>query len=119
MARFEYKCRRCGGISDNLFCSEGIARNEIINAKLGLNSKLEMAPDLLGVHLCSDGGQGISDLQGFRNTDKPIPPKAKNSLSATALIGVKMVLSSKGSLVAKYVKAKEIIEEYERKVKNK
>lgn len=74
MASFEYKCRRCGEIDLNPHCGEELANRELINVCFGFDSDQPQAPTLYGIHLCSDGGRGVSDIQGFR-LDKPAGQK--------------------------------------------
>ena len=65
-AHFEYKCRRCGEITNNPNCSEFFAQGEL-SAALG-RCKHYLGghqPELFGVHVCKDGGTGVTDLLGF------------------------------------------------------
>ena len=63
--KFIYKCRRCGQFDDSLVTGGGISRpiQLLVNATLGVSSEA-MAPNILSVHACKDGGIGVSDLQG-------------------------------------------------------
>jgi DNA-directed RNA polymerase subunit RPC12/RpoP len=70
-ASFEYKCRRCGKINLNPHCNKDLALTESIKVINGIQSELPQAPTLMSLHLCKDGGTGISDLQGFRVTERP------------------------------------------------
>jgi hypothetical protein len=73
--RFIYKCRRCGQFDDSLATSGEIGRpiQLLVNAVLGISSET-MAPQLLSVHTCKDGGVGVSDLQGA----SPVADEMKN-----------------------------------------
>lgn len=87
MASFEYKCRRCGQVELNPHCSDNKATHELINVVVGLASREPQSPQLLDIHSCKDGGQGVKDLQGFRYDTPPKDEcpscKSKNLITFT------------------------------------
>ena len=58
-----YKCRRCGGVKDNLRAAEYQAFFFLVNA---VNEASFNGPpvSMKDVHSCNDGGFGIADLIG-------------------------------------------------------
>jgi len=72
-AHFEYKCRRrrCGVISVNPICALEYAQAEL-SAALGRCKHFlgGHQPELFGVHVCEDGGTGVTDLLGFKKVEE-------------------------------------------------
>lgn len=65
--RFEHKCRRCGEIDDSrVMLSEDnfVPQMALLDAIQGRADQLYMNT----IHLCKDGGMGITDLIGCRKT---------------------------------------------------
>ena len=63
---FIYKCRRCGGYDNSLSCGDkNKCVQHLVNAAIGIHAVEPMAPGILSVHFCPDGGGGVSDLLGF------------------------------------------------------
>jgi hypothetical protein len=66
--KFEYKCRRCGGIDDSLCIgSKKYAFHALMDAICGTNffPELGMKVTVIGYHQCDDGGVGVADLIGY------------------------------------------------------
>ena len=64
---FEYKCRRCGEIDDSC----GTRSKDNFTPQMALLDAIQGSADQLHmttVHLCKDGGMGITDLIGCRKT---------------------------------------------------
>jgi hypothetical protein len=66
-ARFEYRCRRCGVVGDNSGASEPMAQKYLTEATMG--DKATTMINLNEIHLCEDGGRGVTDLLGYRLDD--------------------------------------------------
>ena len=65
--RFEHKCRRCGEIDDSC----GTRSKDNFTPQMALLDAIQGSADQLHmttVHLCKDGGMGITDLIGCRKT---------------------------------------------------
>jgi len=62
--RFEYKCRRCGEISRPSGCGAEYAMHEL--------AVLQAAKKVTALHVCKDGGYGVSDLLGCTPPIEPI-----------------------------------------------
>ena len=64
--KFEYKCRRCHQIKDNIEAAEKNAHSYLLEAiyQMPIVSK-EGPMNLLDIHNCFDGGMGIADLIGY------------------------------------------------------
>ncbi len=65
--RFEYKCRRCGKVVDNMGTGANPTRN--VQALLGAIAgpplpSTEVLVTMFDLHNCDDDGIGISDLIG-------------------------------------------------------
>lgn len=71
MVYFEFKCRRCGAIEKNPWCSDELAPIHLIHAIHGTPSNQPQTPGMLSFHVCKDGGVGVSDLQGFMVESQP------------------------------------------------
>jgi hypothetical protein len=65
IAKFEYKCRRCGEIDASLATSAKRGLGVLVQSILGVHQEA-MAPRLLDSHCCKDGGMGVTDLIGYR-----------------------------------------------------
>ena len=72
-AKFEYKCRRCSEIDVNPCTSEDNARLMLLcilsDRKMPLHI-IGRQPEQKGVHVCNDGGRGVSDLIGYGVVDE-------------------------------------------------
>ena len=65
-ACFEYKCRRCGRIDRSLGCGADGAFMRLVDLMVcGRDNGPGFPVTMLGRHSCSDGGTGVTDLQGF------------------------------------------------------
>ncbi len=65
--RFEHKCRRCGEIDDSC----GTRSEDNFTPQMALLDAIQGSADQLymnTIHLCKDGGMGITDLIGCRKT---------------------------------------------------
>lgn len=72
-ASFEYKCRRCGTVDQNPHVAEANGLGALIWVLFNRNAAPPIAGasfDRFGIHSCSDGGRGVSDLIGYAVTDK-------------------------------------------------
>jgi hypothetical protein len=66
MVKFEYKCRRCMNIDNNTEGAEKNAHSYLLEAIYNMSIVSKESPmSLLGTHICSDGGMGITDLIGY------------------------------------------------------
>ena len=63
VASFEYKCRRCNGVSDSAQTAAGRADMVLIGVITGY--KPEPMLGMVSTHPCSDGGLGVADLIGY------------------------------------------------------
>ena len=65
--QFEYKCRRCGEIDRSLETSRihGKFRFHqcVINGK---SLKNDFGVHMVSAHTCKDGGEGVTDLIGYK-----------------------------------------------------
>lgn len=62
--RFEYKCRRCGEINRPAGCEAKYAQSVLAEIKTDTR--------VTCVHVCKDGGYGLSDLLGCTPPIEPI-----------------------------------------------
>ena len=66
-AKFQYKCRLCGEIEENPCTGEKNALIDLIEVEIHGRVKTMGIPlEILGIHNCSDGNVGISDLIGYK-----------------------------------------------------
>jgi hypothetical protein len=66
---FQWKCRRCETLYLGLASLKSDARDILRSAIGELRPIRPIAPQLLEVHSCKDGGFGIADLIGATPTD--------------------------------------------------
>lgn len=69
IAKFQYKCRLCGAIEENLCISIITALKMLFDALWG-NDFSEPKPfgnpvTMINIHPCGDGNCGVSDLIGY------------------------------------------------------
>lgn len=69
-ARFEYKCRRCGAVTQSPITAKHNGLTVLIaaiheNPDILPTQLRPQAPRLLSMHSCLDGGVGVSDLLGY------------------------------------------------------
>ena len=67
--KFEYRCKRCGNIEVNPCTSEDNAKILLLCILYKLPKPVHFISDVpkeQSVHVCEDGGVGISELIGYR-----------------------------------------------------
>jgi len=67
VAKFQYKCRRCGKIELNPCTAEKNAHLLLLCAVYGYDPPQSFipAPQMFSIHLCNDKGLGVADLIGY------------------------------------------------------
>lgn len=68
LAKFQYKCRRCGKIECNPSTDSSCAENYLVRTMYGWESPKDTVGFFLkmfAVHDCQDGGKGVADLIGY------------------------------------------------------
>lgn len=63
-AQFEYKCRRCGQVVDGPSTAGKNASMALIGVITG--AKPEPMLSMVSIHSCDIGGEGVTDLIGYR-----------------------------------------------------
>lgn len=63
-AIFEYECRRCKKIDGSTYFAAEGAGMKLVSTTTEFNPD-PMLP-LISVHRCEDGGEGVTDLIGYR-----------------------------------------------------
>lgn len=64
LAQFEYKCRRCGQVTDGSATAKKNGSTFLVNIVMDI--KPEPMLSMVGVHSCDSGGEGVTDLIGYR-----------------------------------------------------
>lgn len=69
-ASFQYKCRRCGGVSENPHTSIENAARILVCLVFNLawpdTIPMGVSPEIYDIHICPDGGSGVCDLLGYK-----------------------------------------------------
>lgn len=64
LAQFEYKCRRCGQVTNGPTTAKKNGPTFLVNVVT--EAKPEPMLSMISIHSCDIGGEGVTDLIGYR-----------------------------------------------------